>query len=101
MGTQNEASWIIGGLLQSVAAQWLWPQGVEFEGSPAPDDAVRFLLDTNVVSEWTKPRPNVGVDQWLVVVDFQSEQQILGELCLGRVNRAFGYLGAELGSTAF
>lgn len=24
-----------------------------------------FLLDTNVVSEWTKPRPNSGVIQWL------------------------------------
>lgn len=24
-----------------------------------------FLLDTNVVSEWTKPRPNPGVMAWL------------------------------------
>ena len=24
-----------------------------------------FLLDTNVVSEWTKPRPNPGVAAWL------------------------------------
>ena len=28
-----------------------------------------FLLDTNVVSEWTKPRPNDGVVQWLAQVD--------------------------------
>ena len=28
-----------------------------------------FLLDTNVVSEWTKPRPNAGVIQWLAKVD--------------------------------
>jgi toxin FitB len=26
---------------------------------------VSFLLDTNVVSEWTKPRPNAGVIEWL------------------------------------
>jgi toxin FitB len=26
---------------------------------------VSFLLDTNVVSEWTKPRPNSGVIEWL------------------------------------
>jgi predicted nucleic acid-binding protein len=26
---------------------------------------VSFLLDTNVVSEWTKPQPNAGVTQWL------------------------------------
>ena len=28
-----------------------------------------FLLDTNVVSEWTKPRPNPGVVEWLGQVD--------------------------------
>ncbi len=28
-----------------------------------------FLLDTNVVSEWTKPRPNPGVIGWLAEVD--------------------------------
>jgi predicted nucleic acid-binding protein len=28
-----------------------------------------FLLDTNVVSEWTKPRPNSGVITWLDEAD--------------------------------
>ena len=28
-----------------------------------------FLLDTNVVSEWMKPRPNPGVVTWLEDVD--------------------------------
>ena len=28
-----------------------------------------FLLDTNVVSEWTKPRPNPGLVAWLARVD--------------------------------
>lgn len=28
-----------------------------------------FLLDTNVLSEWTKPRPNPGVVAWLAEVD--------------------------------
>lgn len=28
-----------------------------------------FLLDTNVVSEWVKPRPNPGVIGWLADVD--------------------------------
>lgn len=31
-----------------------------------------FLLDTNVVSESTKPRPNPGVVAWLVEVDEDS-----------------------------
>jgi predicted nucleic acid-binding protein len=30
---------------------------------------VSFLLDTNVVSEWTKTRPNPGVIEWLSQVD--------------------------------
>jgi len=30
---------------------------------------VSFLLDTNVVSEWTKPRPNAGVVEWLARVE--------------------------------
>jgi len=30
---------------------------------------VNFLLDTNVVSEWTKPRPDAGVVTWLAEAD--------------------------------
>jgi toxin FitB len=30
---------------------------------------VSFLLDTNVVSEWTKPHPNRGVIEWLTKVN--------------------------------
>ncbi len=30
---------------------------------------MNFLLDTNVVSEWTKPRPDPGVTSWLADMD--------------------------------
>ena len=30
---------------------------------------MNFLLDTNVVSEWTKPRPHPGVITWLAATD--------------------------------
>jgi predicted nucleic acid-binding protein len=30
---------------------------------------VSFLLDTNVVSEWVKPRPDRAVIEWLAAVD--------------------------------
>jgi toxin FitB len=30
---------------------------------------VSFLLDTNVVSEWVKPRPDPGVIEWLADAD--------------------------------
>jgi predicted nucleic acid-binding protein len=33
---------------------------------------VSFLLDTNVVSEWTRPRPNAGVIKWLTECDEDS-----------------------------
>jgi predicted nucleic acid-binding protein len=28
-----------------------------------------FLLDTNAVSEWTKPRPNPGLIRWMEFID--------------------------------
>jgi len=30
---------------------------------------VNFLLDTNLVSEWTKPHPNPGIVRWLAEAD--------------------------------
>lgn len=30
---------------------------------------MRYLLDTNVISEWTKPRPDPGVVAWLDAAD--------------------------------
>jgi toxin FitB len=33
---------------------------------------VNFLLDTNVVSEWTKPQPNAGVTEWLEEVEEEN-----------------------------
>jgi predicted nucleic acid-binding protein len=30
---------------------------------------VNFLLDTNAVSEWVKPRPNAGLIRWMEAVD--------------------------------
>jgi hypothetical protein len=30
---------------------------------------VKFLLDTNTVSEWVKPRPNAGVIDWMDSID--------------------------------
>ena len=33
---------------------------------------MNFLLDTNVVSEWVKPRPNINVVRWLAEIDEDS-----------------------------
>jgi toxin FitB len=39
---------------------------------------VSYLLDTNVISEWVKPRPNAGVISWLSQTD---EDQIFISVC--------------------
>jgi toxin FitB len=47
---------------------------------------VTFLLDTNAISEWVKPRPNPGLMDWMASAD---EDRIfisvisLAELCYG------------------
>ena len=33
---------------------------------------MNFLLDSNVVSEWMKPRPNIHVVEWLAAADEDS-----------------------------
>jgi len=33
------------------------------------NESVSFLLDTNAVSEWVKPRPNRGLIAWMESVD--------------------------------
>lgn len=49
---------------------------------------MKFLLDTNVVSEWVKPQPNRGLVAWLAAADED-------ELCLSVVTIAELRRGAE------
>jgi predicted nucleic acid-binding protein len=46
---------------------------------------VSFLLDTNVVSEWTKPRPDAGVAAFLATED--EETLFLSVVTLGELRR--------------
>ena len=48
---------------------------------------MNFLLDTNVVSEWAKPRPNVGVVAWLAQIN--EDEVFLSVVC------AFGHIGCR------
>jgi predicted nucleic acid-binding protein len=68
---------------------------------------VSYLLDTNVVSEWTKPRPNPGVIEWLSqvaedevflsVVTFAELRHGIERLPAGRRRRRLGeWLRGEL-----
>jgi predicted nucleic acid-binding protein len=44
-----------------------------------------FLLDTNVVSEWVKPAPNLNVVRWLSEVD--EDQVFLSVASLAEIRR--------------
>lgn len=45
----------------------------------------RFLLDTNVVSEWVRPAPNIGVASWLHHVD--EDRVFLSVVTLAEIRR--------------
>ena len=51
-----------------------------------------FLLDTNVVSEWSKPRPNPGVVEWLAEVD--EDEVYLSVLAFAELRRGIERLPA-------
>ena len=44
---------------------------------------MNFLLDTNVVSEWVKPRPNAGMVKWLAEAD--EDRIFLSVVTLGEL----------------
>ncbi len=46
---------------------------------------MNFLLDTNVVSEWTKARPDIGVVRWLDEVD--EDRVFISVITLAEVRR--------------
>jgi predicted nucleic acid-binding protein len=46
---------------------------------------VSFLLDTNVVSEWVKPRPEPNVVAWLAAVD--EEQVFMSVISFAELRR--------------
>jgi predicted nucleic acid-binding protein len=46
---------------------------------------VSYLLDTNAVSEWTKPRPDPGLVQWFDEVD--EDRTYLSVITLGELRR--------------
>ena len=52
---------------------------------------MRYLLDTNVLSEVRRPRGDVGVKRWISSVP--TEDLYLSVLTLGEVRRGIGLLG--------
>src|SRR3984885_5132989 len=57
----------------------------------AQGQAVSFLLDTNVVSEWVRPRPNAGVVNWLTQARFIRPRPHLRIWRENSISRNIGY----------
>jgi predicted nucleic acid-binding protein len=53
---------------------------------------VSFLLDTNVVSEWVKPRPDPGVVAWLAEAD--EDRVFLSVVTLAKLRQGIERLAA-------
>ena len=63
------------------------------------DPAGRFLIDTNVISEFVKPKPNLRVERWFEAADPESLFAIVitfGEIHLGIEDMAEGKRRAAL-----
>ncbi|TAM85933.1 type II toxin-antitoxin system VapC family toxin [bacterium] len=53
---------------------------------------MRFLLDTNVVAEWVKPRPAPTVAQWLADVD--EDRVFLSAVSIAEISRGIESMSA-------
>ena len=69
MGAQDPAQRITCRFLKGLSVARVGLAGPPPQGSAAHVGLVSFLLETTVVSEWTKPRPNAGLVGWLAQVD--------------------------------
>ncbi|WP_246181030.1 type II toxin-antitoxin system VapC family toxin [Nocardia ninae] len=49
------------------------------------DEPMGYLLDTNAVSEWIKPRPDPGLIEWLH--DADEERMFLSVITIGEIRR--------------
>ena len=65
---------------------------------PALDGRVSFLLDANVVSEWTKPRPNAGVTKWLS--EAEEDEVFLSVVTVAELRYGIERLPQDLKSVA-
>src|SRR3546814_661087 len=85
MGAEDEAGRKPRGILGRVAAAGLGHRDRAPEGSAADDRPVSFLLDTNLVSEWVRPKPDPGVVAWLA--DADEDRLFLSVVTLAEIRR--------------
>src|ERR1700716_2731093 len=77
-------------VLRVVATPWFGPADRPSDGRRAGARIVSFLLDTNVVSEWAKPRPEPGVVAWLAATD--EDEVFMSVVSFAELNRGVGLM---------
>ena len=58
---------------------------------------MNFLLDTNAVSEWVKPRPNPGLIRWMEEAD--EDRVFLSVISLAELHYGIERMAGERGAT--
>jgi hypothetical protein len=69
MGTKDKARGQLGRVFRRFSAAGIEPEDPSAQAVAPEDYPVNFLLDTNAVSEWVKPRPNPGLIGWMESAD--------------------------------
>jgi toxin FitB len=69
MGAENETKREPSGFFRELTSAGRGIGSEEKKRRSKREQFVNYLLDTNVVSEWMKPRPNPGVVEWLADAD--------------------------------
>src|SRR5882762_649416 len=78
MAAQDRARGNAGGFLCRIPTSKFWIENQSGKATAPPRQIVSYLLDTNIVSEWVKPRPSTNVTSWLAEVD---EDDIFISVC--------------------
>src|SRR5258706_12170635 len=73
MGSARQTEGFAARILYVVAVEGIEPEDSPLERAAAQDRSMNFLLDTNVVSELSKPAPHAAVMAW---IDAQNEDAL-------------------------
>src|SRR3979409_1671079 len=92
MGAQGQASGQPRAVPGRIAASRITTGDRTSEGRTPRDHPMSFLLGTNVLSEWVRPRPEPNVVAWLAAVD--EDQVFLSVVSFAELRRGVELLPA-------
>src|SRR5256885_16963328 len=90
MGAQNQSNRESGRVFCALAVARLPIETRTDQGPSARPRSMSFLIDTNVVSEWVRPRPDSGVLAWLA--DADEDRVFISVVTLAELRRGIARL---------